>query len=234
MDPISIASLVASGIKGIGGLIQGGIGARKQRNLWEERPMLGVTEGEKANDNLYRQMAASVEMPGQKQFESKLGETYAEGVQSAQQGAISSLGAQQSAVDLAGKKMEAIRDLAGTFAEYKERRKEALGQWNQQSTELEQQRFQVNQYEPWGIKMNEATGQKQAGFGAAGQGIDQGLGMLGNLAGTNAYMKILQEMQKVNGLNKGNTSSPLKNTYSPQDNLMNTLKGLVPKPNISW
>ena len=194
MDPISIAALAAQGIKGIAGLIQGIGGARKQRRLWNDRPELGVTEGESANDALYKQMASATEMPGQKRIEEKLGETYATGVSNAQQTANSSLGATQSAVDLAGKKMGAIKDLAGSFAEYKAQRMDALGNWNNQKTNLELQRFDVNKFQPWNAKMNEAVDAKKAGFTSFGNSVDSGLSMLTDLQGTNRYLELLKQL----------------------------------------
>ena len=108
MAPLLAAALVSGGTalaKGIFGAIQGASGARKQKDLWRNRPVLSMSEGEKANDALYGQLAGQNELPGQQMWEDKLGQTYAEGVSNAQQTATSSLGATQSAVDLAGKKM---------------------------------------------------------------------------------------------------------------------------------
>lgn len=231
MDPISIASLVAAGVKGIGGLIQGIGGANKQKNLWNNRPQLGVTAGETANDNLYNSMANVTEMPGQSQFVNKLDQTYAEGVSNAQKTAVSSLGATQGAIDLSGKKMDAIQNLAGQFAEFKNQRQSALSQWNNQKSQNEMQRFQVNQYDPWQMQYGQAVGQKQAGFNNMGSGVDTGLGIMGDMAGTNKLMEMLQGMQTNWGQQnfKSTQSSPLGNTYNPQENLLKTLSGLVHK-----
>lgn len=205
MDPISMAALVAGGIKGIGGLIQGIGGARKQRDLWNNRPQLGVTAGETANNSLYKQMASATTMPGQQRAEEKLGETYANGVYNAQQSANSSLGATQAAIDLAGKKTSAISDLAGMFAEYKQKAMNNLGQWNNQQSQNEMQRFQVNQFDPWQMKYGEAVGQKQAGFTNAMNGLDSGLSTLSNLKGTNSMMALLKSMYP--NFNGGNTNT---------------------------
>ncbi len=199
MDPLTISMLIGGGanlLKGIFGAAQGIGGAQRQKELWQNRPQLGITEGERANDSLYKQMASATEMPGQKQAESKLDRAVAEGVYGAQQGAVSSLGAQQASVDLAAKKIAAVSDLAGQFAEFKAQRQDALGAWNRQKTELEQQRWNVNEYEPWNIKMNEAVAAKQAGMQAFGQGVSGAGAAYSDFAGTNQYLKILQAMQK--------------------------------------
>ena len=194
LGAIAIASLVASGLKGLAGLGQGLSGRKQQKDLWKNRPLLGVTEGEKENDNLYKQMASATEMPGQKRVEENLGQAYAEGVSDIQKTSQSGLMATQGAIDLSGKKMQAIQDLAGQFAEYKAQRQDALAGWNNQKSQMEQQRFQVNEYEPWNIKMNEAVGRKQAGWQSFGQGMDQGLGMLGDLQGTQQYIEMVKSM----------------------------------------
>lgn len=196
MDPLSIAALVASGIKGISGLVQGIGGAQKQRNLWNSRPILGTTEGEKSNDSLFRNLAASTELPGQQSFEDKLGQTYSQGVSDINKTAISSLGATQGAIDLSGKKMQAVQDLAGSFAEYKQKNTERLGAWNNQKSQNEMQRFQTNSYDPWQMQYGQAVGQKQAGFGNMGSGIDSGIGALGDYAGTKAMMDMLAKIGK--------------------------------------
>lgn len=233
MDPLSIAALVAAGIKGVSGFVQGIGGARKQANLWQSRPQLGVTSGETANDSLYRQMASATELPGQNRAEQRMDEMYASGVYDAQKTSVSSLGATQSAVDLASKKMESIRDLAGMFSEYKDKQQQALAGWNNQKTNLETQRFDVNQMQPWGMKMNEAVSQKQAGFQSFGSGVDSGIGVLGDLAGTESMMEMYKSMYNFGGNgNKGgfgNQSKPLGSPYNPQQNLLNTLGRLSHK-----
>lgn len=244
LGALGVASLVASGLKAGAGLIQGIGGARKQKQLWASRPQLGITAGETANDQLYNQLASATEMPGQRQFEDKLGQTYAEGVSDINKTAISSLGATQGAIDLSGKRMQAVQDLAGQFAEFKAQRQTALAGWNTQKTQLEQERFNVNEYQPWNVKMNEAVGQKQAGFQSFGSGLDSGLGILGDLSGTEQMMKMYQAMyggSGEGGLVKGNRSKPLGfignvnlNPYNPQQNLDKTLSGMFSRIKPNW
>lgn len=231
LGALGVASLVASGIKGIAGLIQGIGGARKQKQLWQNRPLFGVTSGEKANDQLYGNLAALTQLPGQQGFEDKLGQTYAEGVSDINKTSISSLGATQGAIDLSGKKMQAVQDLASQFSSFKYQNQQALGQWNNQKTQLEQERFNVNEYQPWNVKMNEATGQKQAGFSNMGSGIDSGLGMLGDLAGTDQMMKMFESLY--GGSSGGGLQMP-RNRYNPQQNLNRTLSGMVSRIKPNW
>ena len=212
MNPLSIASLVASGAKALFGLGQGIFGASRANKLWNNRPQLGVTAGEKNNDLLFNRQASATEMPGQKQTEEKLNQAVAEGMYGAQQSAPSSLNATQAAVDLSGKKMQAIQDLAGQFAEYKSQRMDALAGWNNQKTALEQQRFQVNQYDPWQMQYGKTVGNTQQGANAFTGGVDTGLGILGDLQGTKSFTDM---MSKIYGIGGGGTGTTPTSTNAP-------------------
>lgn len=202
MDPLSIVSLVGSGMKGLGGLAQTGIGLiqgiggrREQKRLWKNRPQLGITEGEKSNDALYNLMAGATELPGQRQYEDKMGQAVAEGIYEGNRTAVSSLMANKNATDLYGKKIQAVQDLGLAFADYKQQRMQDLTKWNEQKTQLEQQRWNVNQYEPWNIKMNEATSRKQSGFATAWQGLDTMGSAVTDFAGTQMYADFLKKQR---------------------------------------
>ena len=208
---VSIASIVGSGVKmgvGLYNLIKG---RKEQKRLWQSRPKLGVTEGERENESLFNQWASATSMPGEQNYIDKMNEAVAGGVYDAQRTANSSLGATQAAVDLNGKKIQAIQDLAGQFAEFKAKRQSDLASWNNRQSELEMQRWDVNEFQPWNIKMNEAISRKQAGMQAFGQGVDSGMGTLNDLAGTKSMMDVYQMMYG-SGANAGvgNQSKPLQ------------------------
>lgn len=193
MDALSIIGLAGQGAKTIVGGIQGLVGRKQQRDLWKNRPQLGITDGEKANDSLYGQMASLTEAPGERRAIQRMDEAVSGGIYDAQRTANSSLGATQAAVDLNMKKMDAIKDLAGSFSEFKQQQKERLASWNTEKIGLEQERFQVNKMLPWEIKMNEAVDRKTKGFEGMFKGIDSGLGMLGDIAGTKQMMEFYKE-----------------------------------------
>lgn len=188
--------MITGSVIGTAGAVQFLANAFKKRKLWKNQPILGTTAGETENTALYKQAAAATELPGQRQYEDKLGQTYAEGVYDSQRGAISSLGVQKSAVDLASKKMQAIQDLAGQFAEYKQQRMDALAGWNRERINLDQQRFKVNSYDPWNVKMNEATSGMQSGFNTFIQGGQVIAGAAIDNASSNKYSDILQNLGK--------------------------------------
>lgn len=194
LDPLSIIGIAASGAKAIGGLIGGIGGKRQQDRLWQSRPRLGVTDGERANSALYSQLASATSLPGEQNYLDKMNETVASGIYDAQRTANSSLGATQAAVDLNSRKLSAIQDLAGAFSEFKVRNKERLGQWNTQKIGLEQERFMQNEMLPWEIKMNETISRKKAGMEMLGSGVDSGLGIVGDLAGTKQMMDVYQQL----------------------------------------
>jgi hypothetical protein len=214
MDKVS--GIVGS-VEGTAGLVQMIAGLIKKRQLQKNRPKLGVTAGETENTNLFKQAASATEMPGQRQFESKLGQATAEGIYDSGRSAISSLGATQSAIDLTGKKIQAIQDLAGQFAEFKQQRLNALANWNQQRIELEQQRFKVNTFDPWMQQYGEAVGNYQNGFNTFIQGGERIAGAVGSGQGG--------QSQGYGGGVQQTMSSPLSTNYSPQNNLNNTLSG---------
>lgn len=235
IDPLSIIGLAAQGIKAGWGGISSLTGRSHQKNLWSNRPRLGITAGERDNDNLIRQMASSVELPGQRQYIDQMDEAVASGVYDAQRTASSSLGATQAAVDLNKKKMDAVRDLVGAFSEFKQQQKERLANWNSQKIDLEQQRWQQNEMLPWEIQMNEAVDRKKKGFEMFGKGLDSGLGMLGDLAGTKQMTDLYELLFGLGKYaNKGNQSKPLQSGYDPQKKLQDTLSGMTNNIKINW
>ena len=213
---------IAGTVEGVSGLVQMIAGLIKKRQLQKHRPTLGVTAGETENTALFKQSANATEMPGQRQFESKLGQATAQGIYDTGRSAVSSLGATQSAVDLTGKKMQAIQDLAGQFAEYKQQRLNALASWNQQRIDLEQQRFKVNTFDPWMQQYGEAVGNYQNGFQTFIQGGE-------TIAGSSGGGNQQGSFQNYNGGNSGlgTTGASRLNSsnanYNPQNNLNNTL-----------
>jgi hypothetical protein len=187
MAPAVIAAIIGlagSAAKMIGGGIQASRAKKRQNELWANRPQLGMTEGERQNNALYEKMANATQLPGYNNIMGNLDQSVASGIYDAQKSSISSLGATQAAVDLNSKKMDALRDLAGMFAEYKTGRMDALGRWNSMRADYETQRFDVNQFQPWGMQMNESVAGKKAGVTALGQGLDSGLSLIQNNAGS--------------------------------------------------
>jgi ABC-type multidrug transport system permease subunit len=191
------AATIAQGALGLGkgifGLFQAAKASRQLRNL--EQPMYSTPESLTQMGNLARQMASSTELPGQRQYEDKLGQTQSEGVYNAMKFAKDSAAGQATAERLAQTKMQAIQDLGGMFAEYKYKNQQGLMNVMGQEAEDQRTKFQVNQYQPYMIKMNELTGQRQAGIDNLFGGVDSALSSAANFAGTNEYLNVLKSMQ---------------------------------------
>lgn len=240
MDPLSIAALAGMAVKAGVNIWQGIKGQKQQKDLWANRPQLGVTAGETAANTLYEQQAAATEMPGQRQFEDKMSQTMAEGIEASQRTSQSSLGATDTATKLAMAKIQSIQDLSSMFAEYKQKRMDQLAQWKEKQIDLEQQRFQVNKYEPWNIKMNEAVDRKKAGWEGLMGTADQGLGMLTDLAGTKMYTDAIKGMyeqpQGVTNFKGSLMGSPIQGAMFPnaQEDLLKTAKGLRVNPKTPY
>lgn len=205
-----IGSLIGAGVKAGVGLFQWAQAKQKQADLERNRPILYKSQAETDSEKLLSQMAFATEAPGQKQFEDKLGQTYAEGIYNAQKSSISSLNATQSAIDLSNKKTQAIQDLAGMFAESKYKRMDALVAGKRYTAEQDKERFQVNDYDQWMLKYGKATGNEQNGFNAMGSAMDTGLASINDQQSTNAYLEILKRMYP---------------SFNPQQNLLDTLTG---------
>ena len=189
LNPLSIGLGAAKAAFGIG---QAWKASRDLKNL--KMPKYSTPEEIGQVTDIFKQQAAATEMPGQKQFESNLGQAYAEGVGEAQKTASSSLMATGAAIDLSGKRMQAVQDLAGQFAEYKTQRQRDLAGALQTQADYKDQEFKLNEYDPYFIKRNELTDKRQAGVGNIFGGAESSLSMLNDLRGTDAYMEALKRM----------------------------------------
>jgi len=211
--PWGIAANTALGLtKGVLGIFQAAKASKGLRNL--QQPQYQTPESLTQMGNLARQMASATEMPGQRQVEDKLGQTQAEGVSNAMKFATSALAGQNAAENLASKKMQAIQDLGGMFAEYKSKRQQDLMNVMGQEAQDQQTKWNLNEYQPYQIKKNELTDQRQQGWNNMFGGVDSALSGITNLAGTNDYLKVLKGMQP----QFGNTGNAQANTSLGNNN----------------
>jgi len=149
--------------------------------------------------DLYRQQAGMSQLPGQQAYESRMGAGVAESVSDLQKSASSSATAQSSLVDIYGKKQDAIRDLAVQFAEYKTARQRDLAKGLEQGADYSDKEFEVNKWIPYQTRMNELTGQRQAGMNNLFGGIE-GMASAGmNLLGTKAGLDALKGLNPAGG-----------------------------------
>jgi hypothetical protein len=182
MEPITTALLIGSAVKGAVGLAKGIFGAsqaskarKEQKSLWDNRPTYERPEEVNEMLDLYRQSAARTQLPGQDLMEEKIGSATAFGARSAERFAPSSTAALGAVTDLYGREQNAVRDLGIQFAQYKAAQEAQLARGLQVGAQYSDQEFQYNKQQPWDIRMNEASSQRQAGAANFWEGL-QGVG----------------------------------------------------------
>lgn len=188
--------LISGGVnlaKGIFGAIQAGRASKELKNLKAptyERP-------EEIGDllKLYQERANISQLPGQDAMESRMDANTASSIGAAERVAPSSVAALGAVTDVYGKKQDAIRDLAVTFANYKAQRQGELGGALQTSAEYSDKEFEMNKWLPYQVKMNELTSQKQAGFENLFGGVEGMASTATNLFGTQAYLDAMNKIQ---------------------------------------
>jgi len=230
MDPLTISALITGGIslgKGIFGAVQAGRANKQLKGM--QAPT--YARPEEANEllDLYRQRASATRLPGQEAIESGLGATVAEGIGAANRAASSSVSALGAVTDLYGKKQQAIRDLGIQFAEYKAARQAELGGALGQAAQYSDREWEMNKWNPYQVKMNELTGQRQAGMENLFGGLE-GMGMaFNNLMGTKGYMDVLKSLNPSGGGQGWSEATSRFNTPpSPMQPLMQP-----PKPTLN-
>lgn len=193
-NPLSAGISTAMGFtKGIIGAVQLGKANKALKKM--KRPT--YTRPTEANEllDLYRQRAAATQLPGQEAIESGLGATVAQGVSDVQNTASSSVSALGAITDLYGRKQQAVRDLGIQFAEYKAAREGELGGALGQSAAYTDKEWEMNKLRPYEIRMNELTGQRQAGATNLFGGLEGMGSAFMNMAGTQSHLDILKQLK---------------------------------------
>lgn len=193
----------------LGGLISGGIGltkavvggiqaakGKKQLNrLLANRPKYNIPQEYAKALGIYSNLAQGG-MPGQQRYEDLIGETTARATTSAERGAISSNVFQGSVLNAQDKELEALQNLAQMGATYKTQAMQNLAGAQNQYGQLQDQAFDYNINQPWQIRANMASENRQAGM----QNMFGGLGDIGqsvqSMVGTRYYTEMLKGLQK--------------------------------------
>lgn len=194
-----LAGGLISGVLGLGKAVIGGIqaakGQRQMKNLLANRPTYQIPESYKKMLGIYSNLAQG-EMPGQQRYEDLIGQSTARSMTNAERGAISSNVYQGSVLSAQDKELEALKDLALMGTQYKTGALKDLAGAQQTMGQLEDTAFDYNVNQPWQIKANMASEQKQAGV----SNLFSGLGDIGqsiqSLVGTKYYADILKGLQK--------------------------------------
>jgi hypothetical protein len=182
MDPITIAMLVAAGIKGAAGLgkaIAGGVQAnRARKELAKEFPKYSRPEEYDKLLSLYQREAGRGELPGQDRYEARISESTSRGVRSAAKYADSPVAAVAASSQLYGQQQSAIRDLGLQYAAFLQRAQQNLAGAYQMGAQYSDKEWWQNVGYPDQVKRNMAAQR----LGAGQQNLWGGIDMFGAAA----------------------------------------------------
>jgi hypothetical protein len=176
------------------------------------------------------QQAYAGNMPGYEQTLSQTGQAGARARGAAERGAISSTAYGAQVGDIYQKELDAIQGLGVKQAEYKQAQLANVAQAEGQLGQQKSQQWEVNKYMPWQTEMNRYREMQKGGmqnlFGAIQSGVGTMTDFLGTKYATDAIKGLYPPQNGSTG--QGGMSNPtVGGNYSPQQNLLNTLKGLT-------
>jgi len=189
----------ASTVKAVFGLVDRVRAQKKIDELNANRP---VYENQSIKDmmTMYQNNANISQMPGEQNMISRMNANTASSISQSAQYAPSSAAMLGAVTDIYGKKQDAVRDLATTFAQYKAQRQQELGQAYQVKAQDEAQAWNINKFVPWQVSMNEAVSKRQAGNDALWGGIE-GIAASGfALAGSSYQGQAMGQGQNTQGM----------------------------------
>ena len=238
MSALLAGALLSGGsalLQGIFGAAQAARGNKGFNRAMANRPTYEIPDEYKNILAQYQQSQAG-NMPGYEQTLSQIGQAGARARGSAERGAISSASYGAQVGNLYQKELDAIQGLGIKQEEYKTSMLDKVAQAQGQMGAQKSEQWNINKFMPWQTEMNRYGEQKQAGIQNMFSGIQSGMGSLADLAGTKYYSDALSKLQNVGGASPvgGLKSNPLANNYSPQQNLLGTVSGLLNKTKINF
>lgn len=204
-----IAAAVNAGV-GLGKAVFGGIQAIKGRNqlnsLMNNYPTQTMSQGYQDAFKIYQNMANS-NLPGYDIMKGQIDQSGAQTQQNLERGAMSSNQLMSGVLSSQDKELKAIQNLGLMSAQWKSQQQ---GQLAQQSNTMGQQQnelWQQNVGNKWGIQANMANERLGAGAQNLFSGLQGMSNSLSNYAGTSALMKFYQSQQQQPGTttNAGDT-----------------------------
>jgi len=194
-----LAGALISGALGVGKAIFGGAqaarGRKEMKNLLANRPQYNIPEAYSKALGLAQQRAAG-EMPGMDKYQQMYGEATSRAMTSAERGSISSnvyQGAVQSAQD---RELQALQQLAIMGAQYKTQASQQLETAQNRMGGLQQEAWDFNTNQPYQMKLQMASENKQAGWQNLYGGLNDISQTVMNFAGTRYYTDMLKSLQK--------------------------------------
>ena len=219
----TIAGGVEGTVKGITGLVQASRGSKQLNTLLANRPQYNISQGYQDAFKTYQALANS-NLPGYDIMKGQIDESGARTMQNLERGAMSSNQLMSGTLSSQDKELEAIRNLGLMSAQWKGQQQQNFAEEQNKMGGLQDQAWDYNVNQPWAMKANMASEQKQAGW----QNFFGGLSDIGsnaaNYAGTSALMNYYKGMQgQQNQQPQGGQQNTPMQTPSSQDNLNSTL-----------
>ena len=236
MSLLAAGAIIGGGVSLVKGLF-GAVQARKaQKNINKllSNPVTYKRPEEYAKELAMREQGLSASMPGQGQMYDNISSAGATARGAAEKGAISSNTYGSAVGDIFSKQLQAYQDLGIKSAEWRDLQKEKYVNTLGKGAEYSDTEYQENVLRPYETRLNIATGNKQAGMTNMANGFEGVASTAMNFFGTKYAQDVMKGMMPSSGWGKDNQllSSTMPNpSYSPQENLLNTLQGMKPKIN---
>ena len=193
-----IGAAIGGGIgllKGIFGAVQAAKGQKQLNTLLANRPQYNISQGYRDAFKTYQQMANS-NLPGYDIMKGQIAQEGAQAQSNLERGAMSSNQLMSGALSSEDKEMKAIQNLGLMSAQWKAQQQQNLIQGQQMMGAQQEKQWDYNVNQPWEIKANMAAGKAGVGQQNLFSGLQDIGSALQNYAGTSAYLKVLQGMQK--------------------------------------
>jgi hypothetical protein len=222
----TIAGGVEGTVKGITGLVQASRGNKQLNTLLANRPVYNISQGYQDAYKTYQALANS-NLPGYDIMKGQIDQSGARTMQNLERGAMSSNQLMSGALSSQDKELDAIKNLGLMSAQWRGQQQQNLAEAQNKMGGLQDQAWDYNVSQPWGMKANMASEMKQAGWQNFFGGLSDIGGNAANYAGTSALLNYYKGLQGQQGqvMPQNQQSQPLvtPSSTSSQDNLNSTL-----------
>jgi hypothetical protein len=179
------------------GIAQWRKGTKQLNNLLNNRPVAELSTGYANAYKTYQQLANS-ELPGYGIQRGLIGQEAANVGQQLERGAMGSNQYMSGVLASQNKELDALKQLGLASAQWRSQQRQNLAQEQNFMGQREDELWQYNVADPWNIRANMANEQRMAGAQNTFGGANDLTSGLMNFAGTSAYLKMLQGLQKQN------------------------------------
>ena len=173
------------GIKGLIGIDQANKAKKEMKSLWGNYPKYQIPQNYKDYLNAFSALAGS-KIPGYTASLANIEQTTAQGLQGAEEGAISSAQFQDTLTKLNQQSLDAKAKLDIASAQFQAGAIEKAAEANYKMGDLKSLQWAQNVLRPWNLKMSEAQSKYQEGMGNAWGGMDTFVNSWYNLSNSGA------------------------------------------------